>query len=168
MHPDQPDADTPDVPTRTIDGVTCTTRAGIALLAGWPEGNTVNVKAGTDPAFPVPLGRYDRKLWYPLEGETGVHAYLEVLATRPKAQKPQPVKPGDPEELLTSQQAAKELGIKWSTFRHYVRLSRRIWDGEKQGRPIIPKPDGSGLEWRRGTLAAHQENRPGKGRPRKT
>src|SRR6185312_7821504 len=37
----------PEIPARVIDGVECTTRAGIAILAGWKAGNSAAVRAGT-------------------------------------------------------------------------------------------------------------------------
>lgn len=167
------------VPTRTVDGVDCTNRAGIAALAGWKPGNTVHVRARTDPDFPQPItgAKLDGVLWYPLDGEHGVNTYLTALAQRAQAKKPDPVKAGDPEDLLDSQQAADAMHITWATFRSYLRYSIPHWTGERQGRPLIPPPDQEtdvtepgGLtqtrrRWYRRTLAAHQAERPGPGNP---
>ncbi len=175
----------PEVPIRVIDGVECTTRAGIAALAGWRPGNSVHVRARTDPDFPRPRGeKIGRDYWYPIEGEHGVDAYLALLAERAAAKKPPALKDGDPDELLTPSQAADAMHIKLSTFNSYVRYSKPYWDGEKTGRPLIPPPDATidyvddhgiprhSRQWYRRTLAAHQANRPGPGtgagRPTKT
>lgn len=55
-------------PTRVLDGARCVTREAIATLAGWPPGNTIHVRARTDPAFPTPLrgARIEGRYWYPL------------------------------------------------------------------------------------------------------
>lgn len=171
------DTDTgePGITTREIEGVRCTNRAGIAALAGWKPGNSVNVRAKTDPDFPRPLDKIGRDYWYPFEGEHGVDVYLALLAERAAAKKPPPVEPGDPDELLETQQAAAAMHIKWSTFRSYVRYSIPIWEGRKAGRPLIPSPDQVTnyvdddriprvrREWYRRTLAEHQAARPGPG-----
>lgn len=165
----------PDVPTRVIDGAECTTRAGIARLAGWKAGRSVTVRAGTDPDFPRPIrgALIGRDYWYPLAGDHGVHAYLAVLARRAHDKKPPAVVPGDPNELLRPADAATAMHIDAATFRSYVRHSIPYWIGAKTGRPLVPHPDdvqGGAVDaphvrrrWRRGTLAAHQANRPGPG-----
>jgi len=164
----------PGIPTRTIGGRRCTNRTGIAHLAGWAPGNSVNVRAKTDPEFPH--GTKDgREYWYPLDGPNGVDAYLDVLTRRALDKKPPPVKPGDPDDLLHGEEAADALHIDYATLRSYVRLSKPIWNGEREGRAILPRPD---LEeerererlgpyihraWYRITLAEHQAQRPGPG-----
>lgn len=171
----------PGVPLREIDGVVCTTRVGIALLAGWPDGNTAHVRAGTDPAFPAALPRrVGGAFWHRLPD---VETYLAVLADRDRRKKPRPAAPGDPDELLDSAAAAAALHLKIATLRHYARLSKPYWDGEKTGRPILPPPDEQEKTisargriqvrryWYRHTLATHQAQRPGAGtgagRPRR-
>ena len=163
-----------DVPQRDIDGTRCTTRAGIATLAGWKPGNSVNVRAGTDPDFPPPLTKIGRDFWYPLEGENGVDAYLRILAERAVAKKPPPVEPGDPDDLLNVEQAAKAMHLTPASFRSYIRWSIPYWDGARTGTPLLPKPDevdeaparrgiGPDRRWYRRTLAEHQKRRPGMG-----
>lgn len=162
------------VPTRVIDDTLCTNRAGIAHLAGWKPGNSVNVRARTDPDFPEPLPhKVDRQFWYPLEDR--VDPYIALLADRAAAKKPPPVKPGDPHDELYGDAAADALHINYQTLRSYIRYSKPYWDGVKHGRPLLPKPDKiEPLEhekfgpyrrrtWYRGTLAAHQAIRPGPG-----
>jgi hypothetical protein len=165
----------PEIPTQIIGGRECTNRAGIARLAGWKPGNTVNVRAGTDPEFPTPIRgqRVGREFWYPLDGDHGVNAYLALLAQRAVDKKPLSVEPGDPNDLLRPDDAADALHIDPATFRSYVRYSVPYWTGQKTGRPLIPPPDephGDDAtdarvrrKWRRGTLAAHQATRPGPG-----
>jgi hypothetical protein len=162
-----------------VDGVRCTSRTGIAALAGWKPGNTVHVRARIDPDFPHAISdqRLDGVLWYPFGGEHGVDAYLSTLAQRARDKKPAPVKPGDPDDLLDPQQAADAMHITWATFRSYVRYSIPHWNDEQQGRPLIPPPDvetevtePGGLtqnrrQWYRRTLATHQAERPGPGNP---
>lgn len=173
-HTDQP---TPEITTKVIDGVTCTTRAAIAELAGWKPGNSVNVRARTDPDFPRPIHgrRIGRDYWYPIEGDQGVDAYLAILAQRAQDKKPPPIKAGDPDDLLGPEAAADAMHIKHPTFRSYVRYSIPFWTGLKSGRPLIPTPDQvtedvdeygfprTHREWYRRTLAAHQAQRPGPG-----
>jgi hypothetical protein len=163
-----------DIPTRMIEGTECTTRAGIAALAGWAPGNSVNVRAKSDPDFPAPHGgqKIGRDYWYPM---TAVDAYLAILADRAAAKKPPRLKDGDPDELLGPDQAADAMHIQPSTFRSYVRYSVPYWQGQKTGRPLIPPPDvetdyvdNDGIprhrrEWYRHTLAKHQARRPGPG-----
>jgi hypothetical protein len=166
---------TSEIVTEVIDGHKCTNRAGIAQQAGWKPGNTVNVRAGTDPDFPTPTRgqRVGREYWYPLDGDHGVTTYLTLLAQRAVAKKPLPVKPGDPDELLRPDDAADAMHLDPATFRSYVRYSVPYWTGQKTGRPLIPPPDEPQgdtaadarvrRKWRRGTLAAHQALRPGPG-----
>jgi hypothetical protein len=171
------DVGDPQVPTRHHHGVLCTNRAGLAHLAGWKPGNSVNVRAGSDPDFPHPHGpKIGRELWYPFTGEHGVDAYLVVLAERAAAQKPRPVKPGNPDDLLAGADAADALHIVEATLRSYIRRSLPYWSGQKQGRPILPSPDVeedrddstfgpyTHRAWYRSTLAGHQPDRPGRGR----
>jgi hypothetical protein len=155
----------PEPAIQVIDGVECTNRAGIALLAGWKPGNSVNVRAGTDTEFPQPIRgqRISREYWYPLEGDHGVDEYLALLAQRAEEKKPPPLKPGNPDDRLGPEEAADAMHIAYSTFRSYQRYSVPIWEGHKAGRPLIPSPDLPGPEWLRGTLAAHQAQRPGPG-----
>lgn len=162
-------ADDPDVPTRLIDGHRHTTRAGITHLAGWQPGNSVNVRARTDPQFPH--GRKEgREYWYAFDGEHGVDAYLQILAQRAEAKKPPPVKAGDPDELLQGAAAAGALHISRDTLRDYIRRSRPFWTGNRNGRPLLPAPDDETSRgsytipaWYRKTLAAHQKGRKGQG-----
>lgn len=171
------DVDEPHVPTRHHHGALCTNRIGIAHLAGWKPGNSVNVRAGSDPDFPHPHGsKIGRELWYPFAGEHGVDAYLVTLAERAAAQKAQPVKDGNPDDLLAGADAADALHIVKATLRSYIRSSLPHWTGDKQGRPILPHPDVEEdrndspfgpytyRAWYRSTLAAHQPDRPGRGR----
>jgi hypothetical protein len=169
----------PAVPVKVVDGVECTTRAGIAHLAGWKPGNSVNVRAKQDPDFPAPVNGPEargRVAWYALDA---VDRYLAVLADRARAKKPPAVKAGNPDDLLDPDQAADALHIAPATLRSYVRYSRPFWDGEKDGRPLLPAPDevtvdehGERRRWSRRTLTAHQQQRPGPGtgagRPRGT
>lgn len=170
------DVDDPQVPTELLDGELCTNRAGVAHLAGWKPGNSVNVRAKTDPDFPHPHGpKRGREFWYPFAGEHGVDAYLALLADRATAKKPPAVKPGNPDDLLTGPDAADALHIADATLRSYIRLSLPFWQGKKQGRPILPKPDVeedrddspfgpyTWRAWYRKTLAEHQTERPGPG-----
>lgn len=160
----------PAVPVKVVEGVECTTRAGIAHLAGWKPGNSVNVRAKQDPEFPTPVNGPEargRVAWYALDA---VDQYLAVLADRARAKKPPAVKAGDPDDLLDPDQAADALHIVPATFRSYVRYSKPFWDGDKQGRPLVPEPDevnvdehGVRRRWYRSTLAAHQQQRPGRG-----
>ena len=166
-----------DAPVKVVDGVECTTRAGIARLAGWPAGNNVNVRARTDPDFPKPIGGPEvrgRTSWYPFAGDTGVDRYLAILAERAQAKKPQPVEDGDPDDLLDPDETAAALHIEPATLRSYVRYSKPFWDGEQTGRPLLPPPDHeeqrenrlgayTHRQWYRRTLAAHQAQRPGPG-----
>lgn len=175
------DHGTADVPLQVVDGVECTTRAGIARMAGWPAGNNVNVRAKTDPDFPKPITGPEvrgRTSWYPLGGDTGVDRYLAILAERAQAKKPPAVKAGDPDDLLDPDQAADALHIAPATLRSYVRYSKPYWSGELTGRPLLPPPDeesedqyGTRRAWYRRTLAEHQAQRPGPGtgagRPRR-
>lgn len=170
-----PNAD-PDVPTRTIDGTLCTNRAGIAHLAGWPPGDSArNVYAGRDPDFPKPFRKVGREFWYAIEQ---VDDYLAILAERAAAKKPPAVKDGNPDDLLHGEAAADALHIEYATLRSYVRYSVPYWTGEKQGRPLLPRPDVeeereyerfggtyTHREWYRRTLAEHQQQRPGPGSP---
>jgi hypothetical protein len=155
-----------DLPIEIVDGVRCTTRTGIATLAGWAPGNSVNVRAGRDPDFPAPLRRVRGRYWYRLDA---VCAYVVVLERRARDRRPPPVTPGDPDDLLRPIEAARALHIGAGTFNTYVRHSIPYWTGQKTGRPLLPPPDrvyGSApvrREWRRGTLAAHQALRPGPG-----
>ncbi|MFG1924370.1 hypothetical protein [Cryptosporangium sp. NPDC048952] len=162
-----------DVPLREIDGVPCTTRAGIARLAGWPEGWSAHVRAGTDPAFPRALPRRaGGAYWYRLPD---VETYLAVLAERARRKKPPAAEAGDPDELLDSAGAATALHLTTGTLRSYIRHSRPYWTGEKTGRPLLPPPDEQEETvsargriqvrryWFRRTLAAHQGTRPGRG-----
>ncbi|MFG3423202.1 hypothetical protein [Micromonospora sp. NPDC048063] len=166
--------DDPAVPTRLVDGHLCTNRAGIAHLAGWTPGNSVNVRARTDPDFPH--GTKDgREYWYPFDGPRGVDAYIALLAERATAKKPPPVKDGDPDDELASEDAADALHIAPATLRSYVRYSIPYWQGDKTGRPLLPPPDieeereherlgpYTHRAWYRRTLAAHQATRPGPG-----
>lgn len=159
------------IPLNVINGVRCTNRVGIQLLTGWKPGN-MKVRANTDKDFPQPETTIKRVHWYPVDK---VEEYLDILAARAAAKKPPPVEPGDPDELLGPPGVASALGIEESTVRSYVRHSKPYWDGRKEGTPILPKPDrvstathgGGGTytlrEWYRGTLAAHQADRPGPG-----
>lgn len=176
-------ATTADVQIRVVDGQECTDRVGIALLAGWKPGNSVNVRAKTDPEFPQPIRaqRIDKSFWYPLEGDHGVLSYLEVLAERANALKPPQVKDGDDDDMLGPDEVADALHVTPGTFRFYVHRSKPFWpepfgQGRTDRQPILPAPDleeertedATGRtythrEWRRGTLKAHQDNRPGKG-----
>lgn len=175
------DADPPadaDIRVRDIDGVRCTTRAGIAALAGWPPGNTVHVRAATDPDFPDPISgkRIGRDYWYPLDGPHGVHNYLDLLDHRRQAKKPPPAAAADPARLYPPAEAAEIIGVDPATFRSYVRNSVQLWDqGE---RAILPPPDDVEVQgrrvlrrWRGDTLTNHQATRPGPGtgagRPRR-
>ena len=118
----------------------------------------------------------ERNNWYPLDGDHGVEACLELLAQRAAAKKPPAVKPGDPTDLLGLAEAADALHIEPSTLRSYVRYSIPYWTGDEQGRPLLPPPDHeteidepgtppyTRREWNRSTLAAHQTIRPGSGR----
>jgi hypothetical protein len=124
-----------DVPTRTIDGRTCTTRAGIANLAGWKPGKSVTERARIDPDFPHPLRKIGRDYWYPHDGAHGVDEYLRLLVERAVAKKPPAVKPGDPTDLLHGEEAADALHITYATLRSYVRLSLPYWTGERQAAP---------------------------------
>ncbi len=166
--------DDPAVPTRLVGGRLCTNRAGIAHLAGWTPGNSVNVRARTDPDFPH--GTKDgREYWYPFDGPHGVEDYIALLAQRAAAKKPPPVKDGDPDDELNTEDAADALHIAFATMRSYVRYSIPYWTGEKTGRPLLPPPDieeerederlgpYTHRAWLRRTLAAHQANRPGPG-----
>lgn len=185
MAADQLDRDSePGITTRDIDGQRCTNRAGIATLAGWKPGNSVHVRARADPDFPHPAAKIGRDYWYPFDGDHGVDTYLAVLAERAQAKKPPALQPGDPDDLLNSQQAAEAMHIAWSTFRSYIRYSTPRWEGIQPGRPLIPPPDSvvevldaNGVPhetrlWHRHTLANHQAGRPGPGtnagRPRRT
>lgn len=181
--PSDVDQDDPNVLVRHVNGQPCTNRVGIAYLAGWKAGNSVNVRAKTDPEFPAGI-KIGREWWYPFAGDSGVDAYLGILAERAYAKKPPSLKSGDPDELLDSETAADAMHIQWSTFRSYVRYSVPIWEGRRNGRPLIPEPDEVRNEvdehdiprtrryWYRRTLAAHQGQRPGPGtgagRPAKT
>lgn len=175
--PGQPPADH-DPPIRTISGREHTNRAGLAQLAGWKPGNSVNVRAKTDPDFPAGV-KDGREYWYPLHGPGGVTEYLALLQERQQAKKPPAVEPGDPDELLGVEPAAAAIHVTPATYRFYVRLSLPYWPepyGQgHEGRPILPPPDhveegrkplGATYpvrQWRRGTLAAHQAIRPGPG-----
>ncbi|MDM4723346.1 hypothetical protein QTQ03_28490 [Micromonospora sp. WMMA1363] len=163
--------DDPAVPTRLVDGHLCTNRAGIAHLAGWTPGNSVNVRARTDPDFPTHLRKIGRDYWYPMDR---VDTYLAALAERAAAKKPPAVKPGDPDDDLHGDEAADALHIAAATLRSYVRYSIPYWTGEREGRPLLPPPDieeerenkfgpYTHRAWYRRTLAAHQAQRPGPG-----
>ncbi|MEV6350991.1 hypothetical protein [Actinoplanes sp. NPDC051851] len=175
--PPTADVDDPQVPTRHHDGQLCTNRAGIAHLAGWKPGNSVNVRASKDPDFPHPHGpKIGRELWYPFAGDHGVDAYLAILAERTAAQKAPPVKDGNPDDLLAGPEAADALHITEATLRSYIRRSVPHWTGETPGRPILPQPDVeeprndstfgpyTHRAWYRSTLTAHHPGRPGRGR----
>jgi len=160
------------ITTTVIDGIECTDRAGIAALTGLSM-PSINLKAGKDPAFPQPIRgeRIARTYWYPVDA---VRAYADHLTELAEGAKPRPVAPGDPDDLLDAAAAAEALGISPGTFSRYVNDSRPYWDGLVKGRPILPPPDVVTIEpvgnlgeferreWRRGTLAAHQETRPGR------
>lgn len=165
----------PDIPTQVIAGVACTNRPGIARLAGWKPGRSVDVRAGKDPDFPAPVGvpQLGESRWYPLAGDHGVYAYIALLGRRAQDKKPQPIRPGNPDELLRPDDAAHAMHIESPTFRSYVRYSIPYWTGTKTGRPLLPYPDdvqGGPVDgdhvrrrWRRSTLADHQATRPGPG-----
>jgi hypothetical protein len=168
----------PNVPTRMIEGQLCTNRAGIGHLAGWPPGNNAHHRSRTDPDFPKPLGpKIGREYWYPMNGKHGVDTYIATLAKRAAAKKPPPVKPGAPDDVLHGEEAADALHITYATLRSYVRYSVAYWTGETDGRPLLPPPDVEEERenerlgpyiyraWYRRTLAEHQEQRPGPGKP---
>lgn len=166
-------ANDPHVPTRIIDGTLCTTRAGIAHLAGWSTGVNLAHRSRTDPDFPTHLGKIGRDYWYPL---ARVDTYLAALAERAAAKRPPAVQPGDPDDELHGDAAAEALHIRPATLRSYVRYSIPYWTGERHGRPLLPPPDiqeerehtfgpYTHRSWYRRTLAQHQQQRPGPGRP---
>jgi hypothetical protein len=164
----------PNVPTRVIDGTLCTTRAGIAYLAGWSPGVNAAHRSRTDPDFPAHLRKIGRDYWYPMDR---VDTYLAALAERAAAKKPPAVKPGDPDDELHGEEAADALHITYATLRSYIRYSIPYWRGEMDGRPLLPPPDieeprehpkfGTYIyrSWYRSTLAEHQQHRPGPGTP---
>jgi hypothetical protein len=176
-----PTADAEDIPIKIIDGYAHTTRAGIAQLAGWKPGRSVDVRAGRDPDFPQAAVKDGRHTWYPMDGPGGVAEYLAILEHRAGAKKPPPVKAGDPDDLLDPASAADAMHIARGTLDFYVNLCRPYWahphgDGQPHSHTLqLPPPDlesiarrdnGSSYtlrQWRRATLAAHQAARPGPG-----
>ena len=170
--PGRTDTDRAGIDIRLVNGVECTDRAGIAVLAGWRAGNSVHVHAGQDPGFPRPMDVPGKTKWYPLAGPGGVDEYLSHLAERDRRLKPPPVLDGPADEMLSGPAAAKALRISPATLRSYVRYSVPYWAGEKSGRPLLPLPDEQTTRdngsitrsWRRATLATHQASRPGPGK----
>jgi hypothetical protein len=184
--PDTPPGLPEEPEFREISGVRCTDRRGIAILAGVAGGAALEMRAKRDKDFPQPLERIGRTYWYPLEGETGVDAYLLVLEERGEGAKPPAVADGDPEDLLNPDEAAAALHISRGAFDRYVAMSRPHWEAAARGEtlpgnryPQLPSPDvettgtnrfGEFIhrEWYRGTLARHQETRRGQAANRGT
>lgn len=72
----------------------------------------------------------------------------------------QRIEPGDPYEYFTDAQAAAKLGLALAEFLRLIEVSRPFWDHPAWGRPPLPPPsvsrmDFTGRQWARWGLAQH-------------